>query len=176
MHVFFIKEDGPDLDLVITRSLLALAAIAAFLLRNEPHIYLNYTICALLIIAAFCVQLLTRKWRIPKMLLLLAAATALYIATRALVFTLLLVIYALAIRYLNKEPFLTVGAGGVTVKKMFSTKIYPWSSFSNVILKDGMLTLDFKTNTILQLDIDESRTVISEAEFNGFCRANLEFA
>jgi hypothetical protein len=123
MHVFFIKEDGPDLDLAITRSLLALAAITAFLFRKEPHLYLNYIICALLIVTAFSVRLLTRKWRVPKMLLLLVAATALYIATRAFIFTLLLVIYGLVTRYLNKEPVLMVGAGGVTVKKMFSTKI-----------------------------------------------------
>jgi len=52
------------------------------------------------------------------------------------------------------------------------TSIY-WSQLNNVILKDGILTLDFKNNKLIQQNIDESHTKPGELEFNEFCRQQL---
>lgn len=52
-----------------------------------------------------------------------------------------------------------------------------WSSLSNVVLKDGVLTLDFKNNSIIQKDIDDLEDDDydgEEDEFNSFCTAQLE--
>jgi len=54
---------------------------------------------------------------------------------------------------------------------IYSIKI-PWSTLSNVILKDGILTLDYKSNKIMQQYIDKGDEV-GEEEFNHFCQACL---
>jgi hypothetical protein len=52
---------------------------------------------------------------------------------------------------------------------------YDWSAFNNVILKDGLLTLDFKTNRLLQKAVadDDDEDDAEEEEFNAFCRSRL---
>ena len=48
-----------------------------------------------------------------------------------------------------------------------------WTELSNLVLKDSLLTIDFKTDKIIQQMIDEKRTSINETEFNEFCRQQL---
>ena len=59
---------------------------------------------------------------------------------------------------------------GVTFN-FFPKKEYAWNQFSNVVLKDGLLTLDFKNNKLFQGEV-EDETEINEKEFNSF--ANME--
>jgi len=61
---------------------------------------------------------------------------------------------------------------------MFNTifkKKYRWSDFTNIILKDGLLTLDFANNKILQRQIedDDDEDDADEQEFNEYCRKQL---
>ncbi|HVU55472.1 MAG TPA: hypothetical protein VHD83_10475 [Puia sp.] len=53
---------------------------------------------------------------------------------------------------------------------------YDWSAFSNVILRDGLLTMDFKDNRLFQKEVldDEDEDDADEEEFNDYCRARLE--
>lgn len=50
---------------------------------------------------------------------------------------------------------------------------YPWRDLSNAILKDGILTIDFKTNKLIQQQIAEESSSVNEKEFNEFCRQHL---
>ncbi|HEV2483804.1 MAG TPA: hypothetical protein VGS79_29265 [Puia sp.] len=52
---------------------------------------------------------------------------------------------------------------------------FDWTMFNNVILKDGLLTLDFKDNRLLQREIadDEDEDDADEEEFNAYCRERL---
>jgi hypothetical protein len=54
-------------------------------------------------------------------------------------------------------------------------KKYRWTDFTNIILKDGMLTLDFANNKILQREIedDDDEDDADEREFNEYCRNQL---
>lgn len=62
---------------------------------------------------------------------------------------------------------------GVSVRKLF-TKKYTWNLFSEVILKDGMLTLDFKNNILFQHNTDSIGASIDEAAFNAYCKQQIE--
>jgi hypothetical protein len=55
---------------------------------------------------------------------------------------------------------------------------FDWSAFNNVILRDGLLTLDFSNNRLLQKEVadEEDEDDADEEEFNAFCRARLEAA
>lgn len=47
-----------------------------------------------------------------------------------------------------------------------------WEDLNNAILKDGILTLDYKNNKVLQNEIEED-DLTNEKEFNDFCRQQL---
>ena len=54
-------------------------------------------------------------------------------------------------------------------------KKYNWSDFTNIVLKDGLLTLDFANNKILQREIedDDDEDDADEKEFNDYCQRQL---
>lgn len=54
-------------------------------------------------------------------------------------------------------------------------KLVPWNEVSNVVLKDGMLTIDFKNNKLIQSVISkESSIAVNEREFNLFCKECMD--
>jgi hypothetical protein len=63
----------------------------------------------------------------------------------------------------------------IVVNSIFRKK-YKWSQLSNVVLKDGLLTMDFWNNRLLQREVedDEDEDDASEEEFNLFCREQLK--
>jgi hypothetical protein len=62
---------------------------------------------------------------------------------------------------------------GVVINTMFRKNI-PWSALESVILKDGLLTLDCKDNTVIQKEVlDDDDPDADEDEFNEYCRGKL---
>ncbi|MCO5235166.1 MAG: hypothetical protein M9933_02770 [Chitinophagaceae bacterium] len=57
------------------------------------------------------------------------------------------------------------------VVNTFFRKYYDWKQLANVVLKDGLLTLDFKNNRIIQREIMQQE--INVEEFNSFCKEQL---
>ena len=55
-------------------------------------------------------------------------------------------------------------------------KIISWHQLSNVILKDGLLTIDFRSNKIMQAEIMDIDGNIDEKDFNEFCSQRLNDA
>jgi len=53
-------------------------------------------------------------------------------------------------------------------------KRYSWQQFTNIVLKDGLLTLDFANNKVLQREVeDDEDDDADEDEFNEYCRKQL---
>lgn len=63
---------------------------------------------------------------------------------------------------------------GVT-KTNFPTKNIEWNKLDNVILKDRILTIDFKNNHIIQGEIEPSKN-INEIDFNSFVQDQIRNA
>ncbi|CAN5231759.1 hypothetical protein BH09BAC2_BH09BAC2_11280 [soil metagenome] len=53
------------------------------------------------------------------------------------------------------------------VKKQIFTKEYEWEQIEHVIFKDGILTIEFKNNAVLQTEV-KNEEFINEIEFNAF--------
>lgn len=53
----------------------------------------------------------------------------------------------------------------------FPKKILLWNDVNNVMIKDGLLTIDKKNNQLLQKEIDGEVTEDIETEFNKFCNS-----
>ncbi len=56
----------------------------------------------------------------------------------------------------------------------FPKKIYAWSDITNVVLKDGMITIDFRNNKLIQKEIESQTSALEEQEFNEFCISMLK--
>ena len=59
------------------------------------------------------------------------------------------------------------------LKANFPKKEFLWNSFSNVILKDNILTLDLKSNKLIQAEIEKPQTLV-EKEFNDFAKLQID--
>lgn len=55
----------------------------------------------------------------------------------------------------------------------FPFKHYEWEQVKNVMLKDNMLTIDFKNNKLIQREIEPAELTEEETEFNEFCRRQM---
>lgn len=58
----------------------------------------------------------------------------------------------------------------------FPKRTILWNELSNLILKDGLLTVDFKNNKIIQQLIEKTEHSVDEKEFNDFCKKQLQSA
>jgi hypothetical protein len=61
----------------------------------------------------------------------------------------------------------------ITLTKLLFKKVHDWSVVENVVLKDNLLSVDFKNNQLLQVEITSENPAIDEKEFNQFCKLQL---
>ena len=71
-----------------------------------------------------------------------------------------------------QKPIVSVSENQV-IYPSFPRKKIDWQELSNLIIKDGLLTIDFKNNKIIQQQIADISSTIDEKEFNDFCRQQL---
>ncbi len=170
MYSFRIKADASDIDIPAVRSLLVFAAFIIAISRNN-HIYaINILVCIALIMAAFIAELLLVKYRIHALLVIGVAALLLAVCTLNIIFPLLMVAIAYILRYMYVPPMIHVEEKGIRIKKTFSSKEYDWALFNQVMVKDGLLSLDFKNNKVLQLELTGT---VEEEHFNTFCTQKI---
>ena len=62
---------------------------------------------------------------------------------------------------------------GITTNSIPS-RFYTWDEISNVVLRGGLLTIDFKNNKLYQKEVQNKVTRLLEDEFNTFCHSQLE--
>ena len=72
----------------------------------------------------------------------------------------------------HKKLVVHVTHNTIVVPYMFQREVN-WDEVANIILKDGLLTIDFKNNKLFQHIILNSDEDISEKEFNDFCEQQL---
>jgi hypothetical protein len=71
-----------------------------------------------------------------------------------------------------QKPIVSINEKHV-IYPSFPKKKIDWQELSNLILKDGLLTIDLKNNRIIQQHIADISSTIDEKEFNNFCRQQL---
>lgn len=72
-----------------------------------------------------------------------------------------------------KPVFVSMDISGITLPTTFSSRVVGWNQLNNVILRNDLLTVDFKNNKIMQLEVLDNVPDIKEDEINGFCRNRL---
>lgn len=169
MYTFTIKDNGADINAVVTRSLLVLAGIASLLYHGHAYYYINVLAAVLLFIAAIFANRLLMQYKISTSLLLGIAAVIVLGATLFIPFATLLILYGFFAKKLYQVPTVTVNSEGVHITKVFGITDHNWIEFNNIILKDDLLTIDFTNNTLLQLTIVSTNHPADEYSFNTFC-------
>ena len=71
-----------------------------------------------------------------------------------------------AVIYFNRRIKVSFNDKVIIINSIPSKK-WMWKQFSNVVMKDGLLTFDFKSNKLIQWQVEEIN--INEPEFNRFC-------
>ncbi|MFZ9241091.1 MAG: hypothetical protein ACO22R_08105, partial [Chitinophagaceae bacterium] len=62
------------------------------------------------------------------------------------------------------------------VRKGIRTKTYQWAELNNVMIKDDLLTMDFKNNSLFQAYTDDEENEeyeVEDEEFNEYCKSQL---
>jgi hypothetical protein len=78
------------------------------------------------------------------------------------------------LEYQAKYPFEIGVSGDLVVINTLIRQKYDWSVFNNIVLKDGLLTLDFKNNRLIQKEVlDDDDWDADEDEFNDYCLGRL---
>jgi len=73
---------------------------------------------------------------------------------------------------LKIKPALQISAEGVSIKDAFNSA-YSWNELTNVLIKEGLITIDCKNNKLLQKEPEADITARDEAEINEFCNLQL---
>ena len=91
----------------------------------------------------------------------------------AIIMAILALLYIISIR----QFILSVSGSNITYPS-FPNRIIQWNELNNVIMKDGLLTMDFKNNKLIQVMVtgDKYDHQIDERNFNDFCRKQLNLA
>ena len=82
-----------------------------------------------------------------------------------------LIIMGLLYRF-SMQKLKFIFTAGKVMKTNFPKKEFDWNLFSNVILKDNILTLDFKNNKLIQAEIEKTQQ-LNEKEFNEFALSQM---
>ena len=84
----------------------------------------------------------------------------------------ILVLSMIYLRRKENGELIIVSISSVILPGLTSERIVEWSELANVIKRDDLLTLDFKNNRLMQVQIINTDD-IPENEFNQFCRQQL---
>lgn len=87
--------------------------------------------------------------------------------------TMFVIIFA-AMQFFIKQHFDIVALDQHIKIKSQPEKIVNWNTLQNVVIKDDLLTIDYRSNKIFQAEINTSLSNIgNEADFNEFCRLQI---
>lgn len=180
-YVVILKKDGERATDLLS-ILLCFCSAIIFLYRQltdaHPNYFL-YAIAALVLTGLITNMIFRRKGgeQVRYRYILLLAALG-WIGMPFLPWIGILFVGLSFLEFQTKRP-LEIGfdRDRVVINTLFRQR-YDWSFFNNVLLKDGLLTLDFKNNRLIQKEVadDEDEDNVDEEEFNAFCRDRLATA
>jgi hypothetical protein len=103
---------------------------------------------------------------------LLFASWGWFLMPNALIISGIFLIGALFERQVKFPYEIAFDPTGIVINT-FPKKHIPWITIQNALIKDDVITLDFKNNKIIQKDINEPVSESVTKEFNDFCAQQI---
>jgi hypothetical protein len=101
-----------------------------------------------------------------KIALALAFLHTLYFFLPIALFVIAVIFYCFLFFMQSKQQTITFNQQNIVLQVGLYTRLINWQQVNYVILKDGLLTIDFKNNTLIQKEITATLTSQQEQEFN----------
>jgi hypothetical protein len=79
-----------------------------------------------------------------------------------------------ALDYIARRPLLVRFTSSHVHYPSFPARTIPWDAVQHVVLKDGLLTIDFANNKLLQAEVEDDLLTGEEALFNAFAAKRME--
>ena len=179
-YVVILKRDS-DRTINLISILLCCFSALSFLYEQTRSRQFNYflLLASIIILAGSGLNIhrsRTNRWRVRYRYLLLAAGIG-WLGMPWLQWLSVVFVLLTFLEYQTKYPLEIGFSPEQVVMNTLIKRRWPWSDFSNIILKDGLLTLDFKSNRIFQKEVvDDEEDDADEDEFNDYCRERLAVA
>lgn len=152
-------------------NLIAICVASAKLVPGNSYAYFSFSA-----IAAWLLLMQGRQQRLHKFYIdvIVETCIALVWITLKLYWVAGLVLLVTLLQFGNRQRFVfNFSAARIIVTAPFHKKTISWKQLQNVVLKDGLLTMDYKNNKLLQAEISFAET-INETTFNEFCKTSIE--
>ena len=176
---FVIPVKSPDhkkTDVVVQLMILFAGILFGYTAIREPVLRTTNFVIILLIGGSlvYTYQVSSRKRKTLQFtpVLLITAIGWLFQEKWNLFFTLLYLVASLLEVLVKQSVSIGVDAGGITLQT-FPQKHISWKELNNAVIKDGLFTIDLKTNRILQKEIVPPSGEFPEQAFNTFCQQQL---
>ncbi|NLR58484.1 hypothetical protein HGH93_10260 [Chitinophaga polysaccharea] len=73
-----------------------------------------------------------------------------------------------------QPSYVTMDNTGITLPTLFSKRLVGWNELNNVILRNDLLTIDYKNNRILQLEVLDEPGQEQRAALNAFFQSRVQ--
>ena len=173
MFTFKIKENEKVLEIVVSRALLLLSALACLTVKNSIPTSVHVFFALIFISIALFMKKILANGKIGFLTLLFVIGILLAVVTGSIISGVILFAPGLILKLIYKQPTITFSVDTIVIKKTLLTTEYGWHQCSHVVLKDDLLTLDFSNNKMLQLYIDNVKNDIDEIAFNQFSATHI---
>ena len=165
---------------IVSKIMLLISVIFFTAWANSYFISGNYSYGVIFIIFTLCIIVwvlycnnLSRRLIIPHFrFALLLAAWGWYFHYKVLWATMLYLLAAILEKPAKKNLEVAFDQEEIVINS-YPKRQYSWKDLNNVVLKEGMLTLDFKTNKLLQRFVNDEVDIKVEEEFNHFCHEQI---
>ena len=117
-----------------------------------------------------------KKKKIQFLSLLICIGVGLIAISGNLLLGMLYILAGISEKFLSANIEIGFSANQI-VKKGLISKSYRWDELNNVIIKDDLLTMDFKNNTLFQAytdDEEDEEYDVEDEEFNNYCKERLK--
>ena len=116
-----------------------------------------------------------KKKKISFTIILLCAGICLNLFTATAYVGSLLILAGIIEKYISKNKEIGFSEAGIVISGLFPKQI-SWSELNNVVIKDDLLTMDFKNNKVFQRytdDEEDDEYEVESDEFNEYCLGRL---
>ena len=148
----------------------------SILIYQDRGSFMAYLLLFVVVALMISLYIDKRKHKRPQFLsLLLCIGVGLISVSGNFILGILYLIAGISERFLSSNVEIGFSDQQI-VRKGITTKTYAWSELNNVMIKDDLLTMDFKNNTLFQAytdDEDDEEYDVEDEEFNEYCRERL---